>query len=211
MLIDFGLMNYVSDIHYSELHSFILQNNFNAIINKIYELSIPEPLWEYSGYKWFKQYTEDDVREILSLIQKRQLAKQDLQTFSRELRTQNPSTNYPIIPLNLRNYQKYLPKMSYGLYFGGNANKFYEPVQDETTDSLLKNIFKTMSIGINSFFNINKKLRETPLIQKDVPNMIDTRSKLQERIVVGGKKKRKTRRHNNNRRKKTRKYNNKRT
>jgi hypothetical protein len=68
-----------------------------------------------------------------------------------------------------------------------------------------------MSIGINSFFNINKKLRETPLIKKDVSNMIDTHSKLQERIVVGGKKKRKTIRRVNNRGKKTRKYNNKRT
>jgi hypothetical protein len=204
-------MKYISDIDYSELRNLILQNNYNAVIHKIYKLSIPEPLWEYPGYKWFKHHTEEDIIEITSLIQKRQLAKQDLQTFSRELRIQNPSTKYPMIPLNLRNYQKYLPKMSYGLYFGGNSNKFYEPVEDETTDSLLKNIFKTMSIGINSFFNINKKLRETPLIKKDVPNMIDTQSKLQERIVVGGKKKCKTRRHVNNRRKKTRKYNNKRT
>jgi hypothetical protein len=104
--------------------------------------------------------------------------------------------------------------MSYGLYFGGNSNKFYEPVQDKTTDSLLENIFKTISIGINSFYNINTKIQKNilpSLIQKDVPNMIDTRSKLQERILVGGKKKRKTRRHVNNRRKKTRKYNNKRT
>ena len=156
ILIDFGLMKYVSDTDYGELHNFILQNNFNNIINKIYELSIPEPLWEYPGYKWFKQYTEDDVREIMSLFQKRQLSKQDLQSFSRELRTQNPSTNYPIIPLNLQNYQKYLPKMRYDLYFGGNSKKFYNPVQGETIDSLLKNIFKTISIGINSFFNIKK-------------------------------------------------------
>ena len=208
-LIDFGLMKYIPDNKYNEIRNLIAQTNYDLAIHKIYELSIPEALWEYPGYKWFKQHTKDDIREILTLIQKRQQSKQDLERFSRESRTQNPSTSYPIIPLNLRNYQKYLPKMSYGLYVGGNSNDFYKPAKSLTIDSLLENIFKTISIGINSFFNINKKLQETHLIQKDVPNMIDTKSKLNEKIAVGGKKKRKTKRHVNNRKKKTRKYNNK--
>jgi serine/threonine protein kinase len=208
MLIDFGIVKYITDTEQEEIRQLILENKYIETINLIYEKSIPTALTMYPGYIWFKQVTPEGISEIISLIQKRNQAKQALEIFSKEIRISNPSMNYPIIPLNLRLYQKYLPKISYGLFFGGNYNNnFYEPIKNETIDNLLEKILKSISIGLESGLIFDKKyvnmlIKNTDIIKRDVPNMIKQIDNLQQKIsvVVGGKK-RKTKRRLTRRRK----------
>lgn len=234
MLIDFGDVTYLSDQDYDALKTLISQNNYLEAINKIYDLSINKEAGDYSSYFWFKTVTPDDINELILLTQQRQEAKQQLEEFSRQIRVEDPATKYPLIPLNLRLYQKYLPKMSYGLFFkehsnlkGGYDDKFFEPTGDQSVINLMENVFKTMSFGINSFLNISKKIDDIKTQPKkitratittratDVPKMINTQNYSNKDISVGvgfgGKKRLSTRKRKTNRKKYTlkRKYKNK--
>ena len=231
MLIDFGIINYLSDQDHDLLKNLISQNKYIEVINKIYQLSIAQPLWDYQGYAWFKNVKQEDIDELILLIQQRQESKQQLEDFSRQIRIEEPTTQYPLIPLNLRLYQKYLPKMSYGLFFTGGAtliggydNKFFEPSGDQSVINLMENVFKTMSFGMNSFSNISKKIdnikSQTKLIKPksmDVPKMINTKNYGSNGITagVGGKikiytHKRKYKKNTHKRKYKNKKYTSKR-
>ncbi len=155
LLIDFGLINKIDDMKWNEMKELYNQKKYDILINIIYEISIPEPLYEYPGYKWFKQFSSEDIAQLDELINLRNLSKSSLQQYSRELRASNPETSYPKIPLSLRAYQKHLPKMAYGMLLSGGGSYSVENI-----DFLLKNIFKTISIGINSLFNLYDKIHK---------------------------------------------------
>jgi hypothetical protein len=227
MLIDFGIVNYLSEQEYDVLKNLIAQNNYIEVINKIYQLSIAQPLWDYQGYAWFKNVRQEDINELMLLIQQRQESKQQLEDFSTQIRISDPATKYPLIPLDLKLYQKYLPKMSYGLFFTGGANliggydnKFFEPTGDQSVISLMKDVFRTISFGMNSLSNISKKIdnikSQTKLIapkSMDVPKIINTEIYGNNGITVGvgGKIKINTRKrkYKKNTHKRNRKYKNK--
>jgi hypothetical protein len=227
MLIDFGIVNQLPEQEHDELKSLILQNKYTEAINKIYHLGITEPLWDYPGYLWFKNVTQEDINELILLIQQRQQPKKELEDFSRQIRISDPATKYPLIPLDLKLYQKYLPKMSYELFFkggstliGGYDNKFFEPTGDKSAINLMEDVFKTISFGINSLSNISKKIynikSQAKLIapkSMDVPKMINTEIYGNNDITVGvgGKIKINTRKrkYKKNTHKRNRKYKNK--
>lgn len=225
MLIDFGIINYLSDQEYGALKNLMAQNNYIDVINKIYQLSIAQPLWDYQGYTWFKNVTQEDINELILLVQQRQQSKKQLEDFSRQIRIEEPTIQYPSIPINLRLYQKYLPKMSYGLFFTGGAsliggydNNFFEPISGESIISLMENVFKTISFGMNSFSNISKKIDNIKKHSKtitpksmDVPKMINTEMHGNNGITVGVGGKIKTYTHKRKYKKNThkRKYKNK--
>jgi hypothetical protein len=155
LLIDFGLINKIDDMKWNEIKELYNQKKYERLINIIYEISIPEPLYEYPGYTWFKQFSSEDISQLDELINLRKLSKSSLQQYSRQLRASDPETLYPKIPLSLRIYQKHLPKMAYGMLLSGGG--FYG---GENIDFLLKNILKTISIGINSLFNLYDKIHK---------------------------------------------------
>jgi hypothetical protein len=225
MLIDFGIINYLSDQDHDLLKNLISQNKYIEVINKIYQLSIVQPLWDYKGYAWFKNVTQEDINEIILLIQQRQESKQQLEDFSREIRISEPATKYPLIPLKLQLYQKYLPKMSYGLFFTGGATlkggydaKFFEPTGDQSVITLMEDVFKTISFGMNSFSNISKKIDNIKKQSKtiapksiNVPKMVNTEMNGNNGITVGvgGKIKINTRKRKYKKNTHKRKYKNK--
>ena len=166
LLIDFGIVKYLKDTDHDQLKELISQNNYTAAIDKIYYLSIPEPLWEYPGYTWFRHVDSRDNAKLISLHQQRQQSKVQLEEFSKNIRKTDPTTKYPKIPLSLRDYNDYLPKMSYGLFFkedaeliGGFNDMFFNTIVDQPISMLLQNILNTISFGINSYFNISKKIK----------------------------------------------------
>jgi (2Fe-2S) ferredoxin len=186
LLIDFGLMKYIDDKEYSDLQQLFSQKKYDEFIHNLYEFSIPQPLWEYQGYNWFKNVTSDDINQIVQLITKREEAKRKLETFSRE---QPTSSNYPQIPLSLNKYQKFLPKISFGLFFGGYSDTFYQPIKSENIEKIMEDILKTISISITSLLTFNNKIYVLPS-KKDVPNMIKMDVGLPTGIVNGGKRRR---------------------
>ena len=212
LLIDFGEINKINNVIAVQIEDFFRQENYVSVINLIYDTSIPEPLRNYPGYTWFKNINEDDVSKIKELINARKISKSELEKYSREVRENNPDSEYPIIPLKLINYQKQLPKMVFQLLLGGNfPNNFYTPKSGETVHNLLEKILKTISIGINSFSIFKKKItknvknakqinpykntvKQYTNYTKDVPNMIDVSSQFQNSVALetGGKNKYKT-------------------
>ena len=151
----------------------ISQNNYIDAINKIYYLSIAEPLWTYPGYTWFKIVDSEDTAKLILLHEQRQQSKHQLIEFSKNIRKTDPTTKYPKIPLSLRDYKDYLPKMSYGLFFkedakltGGFNDMFFNTIADQSIPMLLQNILNTISFGINSYFNISKKIKDIKI--KDI-------------------------------------------
>ena len=140
---------------WNEIKELYNQKKYERLINIIYEISIPEPLYEYPGYTWFKQFSTEDISQLDELINLRKLSKSSLQQYSRQLRASDPETLYPKIPLSLRTYQKHLPKMAYGMLLSGGGSYSVENI-----GFLLKNILKTISIGINSLFNLYDKIHK---------------------------------------------------
>lgn len=215
LLIDFGIVKYLTDKDHDELKELISQNKYLDAINKIYYLSIDEPLWEYPGYTWFKNVEPDDITELILLEQQRQQSKQQLEAFSKNIRQIDPTSQYPIIPLNLRIYQQYLPKMSFGLFFKGGFNLtggfndiFFNTTDEQSVFILLQNILKTISFGINSFLNISQKIEDIKKQPKqksralDIPNMVNIQPNYKDVSVgVGGKLKPYTNRHKKNNKK----------
>ena len=191
MVIDFGIINYLSDEEYVQLKNLFSQQNYVEGINKIYKLSIAQPLWDYQGYAWFKNVTQDDINELMLLIQQRQQSKKQLEDFSREIRVNNPATQYPSIPLNLKLYQKYLPKISYGLFFKGGStlDKFFEPSGGQSVITVMEDVFKTISFGMNSFSIVSKKINNVKTQSKpialNVPKMVNTDVLGNNSIAVG--------------------------
>jgi hypothetical protein len=176
LLIDFGLTKKIEGILIDVLNSLSTPPIITKdVINKINIFSNKN--LRYKPYAWFNEFTDADLDEINELFASRSRAKQQLVEYSQETKRSNPSTLYPNIPLKLIDYQTQLPKMAHGMFFsggggyngGGLPNSFYET---PNVKELMKNIFKTMSFGINSFFkldnkyNKNNKLQIVPLYEK---------------------------------------------
>ncbi len=198
LTIDFGLVKTISYDHYINAKNYFDKNDFFQLIKYIYDVSIVQNGIENDRYSWFAEIDDVDVNTLSNLKNLRTHAVADIEKSSIQLNNNTPITSdnifsvYPLLPLKMERYLKYLPRKENKIFItkGGSKDENMYMPKNISFSSLFMKIIITIA---NSFINLTqceKKIGENKITKnkmQKISNVIET-NYLQSIPIKAGKR-----------------------